>query len=66
MPLFKCDKCGALENTALGNYWWAKSEGQDVECSECDTGVWHNQFPKETPEDAGYVLQSNGFYKSTS
>lgn len=21
MPLFVCDKCGAIENTALGHYW---------------------------------------------
>lgn len=66
MPLFKCDGCGALENTALGNYWFPKSEGQAVECSECDTGVWHRQFPKETPEEAGYVLGSDGFYRKSN
>ena len=62
MPLFKCDTCGALENTALSNYWFAKTEGQAVEWSECDSGTWHGQFPKETPEEAGYVLRPDGFY----
>ena len=42
MPLFKCDECGALENTALGFYWprneigWAdeRLNGKAL-CSEC-------------------------------
>ena len=24
MPLFKCSKCGCVENTALSSYWWQK------------------------------------------
>jgi hypothetical protein len=43
MSLFKCQKCGCIENTALGRYWGAKEKL----CSECATGKWHNAFPKE-------------------
>jgi hypothetical protein len=46
MPLFNCSKCGAVENTALGAYWWNRRKGKPVLCSECDTGKWHGMFPK--------------------
>jgi len=58
MPLFKCSKCGAVENTALGAYWAQKCRGEPVLCSECDTGTWHGQFPKESAE--GYVEDEQG------
>jgi len=29
MPLFICEKCGCVENTALGHYW-----GKDAKCIE--------------------------------
>lgn len=42
MPLFVCDKCGCVENTALGRYWtkdWEDMWDEDNEglalCSEC-------------------------------
>jgi len=42
MPLFVCDKCKAIENTALGHYWarglgYHKDEEADKQalCSEC-------------------------------
>ena len=31
MPLFVCEKCGCVENTALGKYWAEKERL----CSEC-------------------------------
>jgi hypothetical protein len=41
MPIFECDNCHCLENTALGNYWtrsldiWpAEYRGKKL-CSEC-------------------------------
>jgi len=45
MPLFICDKCQAVENTALGQYWGEK-EGNRL-CSECARGRWHGKFPKK-------------------
>lgn len=64
MPLFKCSNCGALENTALGDYWIPSMEKQPVKCSECATGTWHGRFPKRTPEDAGYIEGMDGhFYR---
>jgi hypothetical protein len=44
MPIFVCDNCGAMENTALGAYWCR--EGRPRLCSECCTGTWHGKFPK--------------------
>lgn len=62
MPLFKCSKCGALENTALGNYWMPSVEGRPVLCSECDQGKWHGLFDKTTPEAEGLIECDDGFY----
>lgn len=64
MPLFKCSvpECGALENTALGDFWMPRREGKPVRCSECATGTWHGRFDKRTPEEAGYVLATDGWY----
>lgn len=61
MPLFKCSKCGCIENTACGNYWGLPPD-EPPTCSECDTGKWHGHFPKKTPEEMGYVpLDNRGF-----
>lgn len=57
MPLFKCQKCGAVENTATGQYW-----GYDEkQCSECATGKWHGQFDKKNATESGYFKDSAGF-----
>jgi len=42
MPLFKCEKCGCLENTALSSYWYKEKKL----CSECGSGKWHGCFKK--------------------
>jgi len=34
MPIFKCEKCGCAENTALGWYWAAKALAEDADWSE--------------------------------
>jgi len=63
MPLFKCEKCGCLENTATGNYWIrVNRNGECPLCSECAWGKWHGEFKKQTPEQAGYVELQDGFY----
>ena len=44
MPLFKCEECGCVENTAVGCYW-----GRDRKlCSECGDGKWHDIFKKRS------------------
>lgn len=53
-PLFICDGCGALENTALGRFWGEKPG--DKKCSECATGTWHGRWPKNEPTDPGNRL----------
>ena len=52
MPLFKCTKCGCVENTALGYYW---SNPKAAQCSECFTGTWHGRFDKELAGECGWV-----------
>lgn len=61
MPLFKCGRCGCVENTALSNYWTRNIDWTDPTaklanpalCSECDPAIatWHGAFPKR-PWDA--------------
>lgn len=68
MPLFKCDQCGCVENTACSGYWHreldrisGKRAADDTRalCSECDPeiGQWHGRFDKQPwPEnDPNYV-----------
>ncbi len=49
MSIFKCSRCGCAENTALCRYWYRKSRGLALLCSECDPdiGKWHGRFPKK-------------------
>jgi hypothetical protein len=60
MSLFKCSKCGCVENTALGEFW-PKWRTKDWLCSECATGKWHGKFPKENAVETGYYIDSDGF-----
>jgi hypothetical protein len=59
MPLFRCDKCGCVENTALSNYW-SRGDGPAL-CSGCDPDIaaWHGEFDQK-PAD-GYYQDKNGF-----
>lgn len=56
MPLFNCTSCGAVENTALSNYWADQSASRRTSsvpfnpvCSKCDPriGEWHGKFPRK-------------------
>jgi len=48
MPLFKCEICGCIENTACGHYWskdWPQFKGTILEkalCSECTPTTYPN------------------------
>jgi len=78
MPLFVCDVCHAIENTACGHYW---SRGMDFGsgptdsralCSECMPysevmkvgGKWHGEFEKTiaTTEIIREMGESNFVY----
>lgn len=45
MPLFKCRKCGTVENTALTACSWGQKD--NPLCSECCSGKWHGKFEKK-------------------
>jgi len=55
MPLYRCIKCGCVENTATGDYW---TKIDAPFCSECSTGEWHGRFPKKSAK--GMLIDQNG------
>ena len=50
MPLFVCDECNSVDNTAVTHYWRSKMEETPALCSACDPelGRWHGIFERET------------------
>lgn len=63
MAIFRCSKCGCIENTALCNYWEALADNKPGLCSLCDPEIekWHNEFPRDLPEKFNYVEGEDGF-----
>jgi len=61
MPLFVCDDCGCVENTAcVPDFWGNHCHGVKVLCSEC--GVlkkWHGAFPKKKWDGKREVYNRN-------
>lgn len=68
MPIFKCENCGCLENTALGFYWFAdkvdRYDWSGIEerkgmklCSECAPQKF------KSGEKTGYGKWHNKFPK---
>lgn len=47
MSVYICEKCGTIDNTALGGYWNNVRNNELKMCCECNTGSWHDEFPKE-------------------
>ena len=49
MPLFVCENCNCVDNTACGGTFWKvlHERGGKLLCCECNSGKWHNKFPKE-------------------
>jgi hypothetical protein len=63
MPLFACDKCNTVENTALGDYWVHAGKDEPVLCSECSTGTWHGRFPKERADSGNWEPDRGRFLR---
>jgi hypothetical protein len=64
MSLFRCGKCGCVENTAVADYWTQKyyDKIENPLCVECKTGKWHGIFPKQTPQESGHTaIGDDGF-----
>lgn len=63
MSIFKCSKCGCVENTALSRYWVRDFDKELPLCSECDPkiGKWHDSFDKKNVSEVGYFLGNDGF-----
>lgn len=69
MSVFRCEKCGCVENTATSNYWtnrYPEDGGprKTLLCSECDPeiGKWHGCFDKRSAK--GLFLATDGFLYS--
>lgn len=73
MSIFRCSKCGCVENTATSNYWTQRFpmekggkevDGAVVLCSQCDPEIkqWHGCFPRMSAK--GFILCSDGFLYS--
>lgn len=62
MPIFRCEQCGCVENTAASGYWSRKDE-KDTRalCTQCDPTIrkWHGMFKRMSAK--GFVLCSDGF-----
>jgi hypothetical protein len=70
MPLFICDCCGALDNTACGGKYHTRHSYANAEqlpdlCCKCNRGDWHNKFPYElcTAELYEEIGEDNFVYK---
>lgn len=53
MSVYICEKCGAIDNTAVGGYWKNCCNHEPKMCSECNTGKWHGVFDKKLWSDYG-------------
>lgn len=53
MSVYICEKCGCIESTGLGGYWYNIVNHEPKMCSECNTGKWHNDFEKRHWTDYG-------------
>lgn len=63
MPIFKCEQCGCVENTALCLYWKNKRTEEKLLCSACDPLInrWHGVFAKKKATDFNYYIGEDGF-----
>ena len=61
MPIYRCSKCGVMENTAASLYW-TREKGSPPLCCLCDPkiGKWHDIFDRR-PVPEGYVEGPDGF-----
>ena len=53
MSVYICEKCGAIDNTAIGGYWRNCIRKEPKMCSECNFGKWHGEFPKNYWDEFG-------------
>jgi hypothetical protein len=65
MPLFVCEKCGCVENTALSMCSWGEMcERKPMLCSECcpKQGKWHGKFEKSKPKEGERYINRQETY----
>lgn len=57
MPCYICEKCGAIDNTAVGGYWRNHIRKEPKMCSECNFGKWHGRFEKKYWYEYGTIKE---------
>ena len=65
MPIFRCVKCGCVDNTATSGYWERVAmNGKEPLCSECnpEIGKWHGEFEKGSAD--GMLMCNDGYLYS--
>jgi len=61
MSLFKCSRCGTIDNTGMTPGFWIRvCKKLDPLCTECNTGKWHDVFPKEAFDPATHFIDDVG------
>ncbi len=70
MPLFVCDKCGCVDNTAYGRYWtkditnmWDKENEGLALCTECAPTTFADGSPVNPRVMADFGKWHNAFPK---
>ena len=66
MPLFRCSRCGCVENTALSNYWVRGNKPALCAACDPDIGEWHGAFARRSATEAGYVEDDRGFLRMST
>lgn len=66
MSIFRCDKCGCIENSAISAYWCRPTKESPALCSECDSeiGKWHGKFPNRFVFDGVECASAEGLLQS--
>ena len=65
MSIFRCVKCGCVDNTATSGWWTRLAEHKDEPlCSECnpEIGKWHGEFEKKSAD--GMLMCNDGYLYS--
>lgn len=50
--LFVCNLCDCVDHVELAHAGTLPIQPEAQLCTECQTGVWHDQFPKEPYDPA--------------
>lgn len=62
MPLFVCDRCENVDNTAMSGFWADKRTNKRKLCTRCRTDTWHEKFDEIKRDEYVNKYGEVGFY----